>query len=82
MNTVNKTAKNIQIGDFVGIRNGGDGSKTFIASGRQLKSVIKFVEVLETTKCEINSCHKNIRCANGETYNIWSDATRYVTEAK
>jgi len=79
MNTVNKTATKIQVGDFVAIIKGWD-AKTYILTSHNKVIASEFVEVLATTKCEINARHKNIRCANGETYNIWSDATRYVVK--
>ena len=89
METVNKTGKNIQVGDFIALYTDEEG--TYSCRNAIYKSIknnkrytISFVEVLsfsDERRC-FTIKMKSINCADGGTYGIDLDATKYPVLVK
>jgi len=91
METVNKTGKNIQIGDFIAIYTDGNDGLTESCRNALYKAIkndkrytISFVEVLSFSdeRKRITMKEKSINCADGGTYTIDLAATKYPVLVK
>ena len=89
METVNKTGKNIQVGDFIALYT--DETSTYSCRSALYKAIkndkrytISFVEVLsfsDERRC-VTIKMKSVNCADGGTYKIDLDATKYPVLVK
>ena len=89
METVNKTGKNIQVGDFIALFT--DETSTYSCRSALYKAIkndkrytISFVEVLsfsDERRC-VTIKMKSVNCADGGTYGIDLDATKYPVLVK
>jgi hypothetical protein len=89
METVNKTGKNIQVGDFIAIYTDEERTEScrnalYKAIKNDKRYTISFVEVLSFSdeRKRVTVKIKSINCADGGTYTIDLDATKYPVIVK
>ena len=84
MNTVSKTAKNLEVGDFIALNDNENGGKYAVGKNRMNQTTI-FSEIVSFGA--IRTAMGNVKmieitCADGSTLEVESSASRYATEVK
>ena len=84
MAVINKTAKNLKVGDFIALNINENGKKYAVGKNR-INETTTFVEIMNFGLTRIsmgNVKMVQVIFANNETYEVESNASRYATEVK